>query len=767
MNTAKTMMDKIFRMACAVLFSAAAIANAAEADGPAQEPMNGIENVGYSTFQGDKVEVKISLKQALSTPPAGFTTNNPPRIALDFPSTANLLGKNTVEVGQGGLHSLNIVQAGNRTRLVMNLAKPVSYETRMEGKDLYITLQGPTPTASNANVTARFSEGGASKKKHSLHEIDFRRGSNGEGRIVVGLSDSTTGIDIRKQGKNLVVDFVDTTLPASLERRLDVMDFGTPVQAVASFVQGKNVRMVIEPQGLWEYSAYQADKQFYIDVKQVIEDPNKMVQSGKIGYAGEKLSLNFQNVEVRTVLQVIADFTNLNIITSDSVSGTLTLRLKDVPWDQALDIILKAKDLDKRKNGNVVWIAPRDELAIKEKNELESKQQLNELESLQTEYYSLNYLRADQAKRMLTGEYATSGSGTEDATCAPASVGVKVAATGTQSAGAAAAGVQKILSKRGTATFEMKTNMLIVNDVPSKHEEIRRLLALVDVAARQVMIEARVVLAESQFGKQLGVRLGGQNAGVAGNNRIGVSQNIENSVLSAIGMPPRMVSGPIISELGGTRTYTRDSLLGGTPNGSNGGVGNSNVNLGVPNAAGALAMTLLNLGSGNMVSLELSAMEADLRGNVISNPRVMASNQRPAAIVQGVQLPYLSVGLSGTMTLFRDALLCLLVNPQVLNNDSILMDVEITKDSRGADTPAGPSININRVKTQILVNNGDTAVLGGIFEQTTHNDVEKVPLFGDIPLLGNLFKRTNRTDDKRELMIFITPRIVKESLNIQ
>lgn len=767
MNTAKLMMDKIFRMACAVLLSATVIAHAAEADGPTQEPNNGIENVGYSTFQGERVEVKISLKQALTTPPAGFTTNNPPRIALDFPATANLLGKNTVEVGQGGLRSVNIVQAGNRTRLVMNLVKPVSYETRMEGKDLYVTLQGPTPTASNANVTARFAEGGASKKKHSLHEIDFRRGSNGEGRIVVGLSDATTGIDIRKQGKNLVVDFVDATLPANLERRLDVMDFGTPVQAVASFVQGKNVRMVIEPQGLWEYSAYQADKQFYIDVKQVIEDPNKMVQSGKLGYAGEKLSLNFQNVEVRTVLQVIADFTNLNIITSDTVSGTLTLRLKDVPWDQALDIILKAKDLDKRKNGNVVWIAPRDELAIKEKNELESKQQLTELETLQTEYYALNYLRADQARRMLTGEFATSSNTADDATCAPASVGVKSVATGAQSGGSAAAGVQKILSKRGTATFETKTNMLIVNDIPSKHEEIRRLLALVDVPARQVMIEARVVLAASEFGKQLGVRLGGQNAGVVGNNRISASQNLENSVLTAVGMPPRLVAGPIISETATTRTYTQNPLLGGTPNGDKGGVGNSNVNLGIPNATGSLAMTLLNLGSGNMVSLELSAMEADLRGNVISNPRVMASNQRPAAIIQGVQLPYLSVGISGTYTLFRDALLCLLVNPQVLNNDSILMDVEITKDSRGADTPSGPAININRVKTQILVNNGDTAVLGGIFEQTTHNDVEKVPMLGDIPLLGSLFKKTNRSDDKRELMIFITPRIVKESLNIQ
>jgi type IV pilus assembly protein PilQ len=760
MNTAKLIMDKLLRMAYAVLFSVAAIASAAEVDGLTQEPKNGIDNIGYSTFQGGKVEVKISLKQALTTPPAGFTTNNPPRIALDFPATENLLGKNIVEVGQGGLRSVNIVQAGNRTRLVMNLVKPVSYETRMEGKDLYVTLQGPAPTASNANVTARFAEGGASKQKHSLHEIDFRRGSNGEGRVVVGLSDATTGIDIRKQGKSLVVDFVDATLPSNLERRLDVLDFGTPVQAVASFVQGKNVRMVIEPQGLWEYSAYQADKQFYIDIKQVIEDPNKMVQGGKLGYAGEKLSLNFQNVEVRTVLQVIADFTNLNIITSDTVSGTLTLRLKDVPWDQALDIILNAKGLDKRKNGNVVWIAPRDELATKEKMDLEAKNQISELELLQTEYYPLSYLRADQAGRMLNGQAGGPSDKGDDATCTPGASGVK-ASVAPAVAGGAGTG-PKILSKRGSVSFDLKTNMLIVNDVPAKHEEIRRLLTVIDVPSRQVMIEARVVLATSEFGKQLGVRLGGQNAGVVGNNRVGVSQNLENSIVSAVGVPPDGVSGPITLTSSGntvTRTYTQSPRLSGT--------GNSNVNLGIPGATGSLAMTLMNLGSGNLVSLELSAMEADLRGNIISNPRVMASNQRPAAIVQGVQLPYLSVSNTGTMTLFRDALLCLLVNPQVLNNDSILMDVEVTKDSRGADTPSGPSININRVKTQVLVNNGDTAVLGGIFEQTTHNDVEKVPLFGDIPLLGNLFRKTNRSDDKRELMIFITPRIVKDSLNIQ
>lgn len=760
MITANLMIKTMFRVACAALFIATASVSVAETDGATPVGQNSIDNVSYTTFQGGKIELKVSLAQPLSTPPAGFTTNNPPRIALDFPGTANALGKSTVDIGEGGLRSLNVVQAGSRTRLVMNLAKPVSYETRIEGKELYVTLQGTLPTSTTANVTARFAEGAAGKQKHSLHDIDFRRGSNGEGRVVVGLSDAATGIDIRKQGKTLVVDFLDATLPANLERRLDVMDFGTPVQALATFAQGKNTRMVIEPQGLWEYSAYQADRQFIIDVKQVIEDPNKMVQSGKQGYAGEKLSLNFQNVEVRTVLQVIADFTNLNIITSDTVGGTLTLRLKDVPWDQALDIILNAKGLDKRKNGNVVWVAPRDELAAKEKMDLEAKQQITELEPLQTEYYMLNYLRADQARRMLIGQISTTAEQGDQATCSPAAAGVR--ATVAATAGGASAGGQSILSKRGNATFDSKTNALIVNDIPSKHEEIRRMLSVIDVPAKQVMIEARVVIADKTFGKELGVRLGGQNAGIVGNSRLSASQNLENSVVSAVGIPPDGVSGPITISTdasGTTREYTQSPILGGA--------GNSNVNLAANNPAGALALTLLNLGSGNLVSLELSAMEADNRGKIISNPRVMTSNQRAAAIVQGEQIPYTTVSLSGTATIFRDALLCLLVNPHVLNNDSILLDVEITKDKRGESTTAGYTIDVNRVKTQILVNNGDTAVLGGIFQEETQNNVTKVPLFGDLPVLGHLFRRTGTIDNKRELMIFLTPRIVKESVNVQ
>jgi type IV pilus assembly protein PilQ len=777
MMTVKLIIKSMLRMACAVLISFTAMTVvAAEGGGNTSGGQNSIEKISYSALQGGKIEVKVTLKDPLSAPPAGFTTNNPPRIALDFPGTANALGKNSMEVGEGALRNLNIVQSGNRTRLVMNLAKPVSYETRMEGNILIVAIQGTVGMASTINETARFAEAGAGigAQKHTVNDVDFRRGNNGEGRVLVSLSDSTTGIDIRKQGTNLIVDFIDSTLPASQERKLDVADFGTPVRLLSTSRQGKNVRMVIEPQGLWEYSAYQADRQFIVDVKKVVEDPNRMVPGSKQGYGGEKLSLNFQNVEVRTVLQVIADFTNLNIITSDSVSGSLTLRLKDVPWDQALDIILNAKGLDKRKNGNVVWIAPRDELAVKEKAELEAKQQISELEPLQTEYYALNYLRADRAKQMLNGETNTRLDRTDDATCAPAAMGLRAIApsAGGGAGGGSSAADQKILSKRGSVSFDLKTNMLIVNDIPSKHEEIRRLMTVIDVPAKQVMIEARVVLASDTFGKQLGVRLGGQSGNKVGNYNVGVSQNLENSTLGAAAYPPTWFAGPIQGTYTAPtattaaiykETYTKSPMLSGN--------GNSNVNLGVSNPAGALAFTLLNLGTGNLISLELSALEADGRGSVISNPRVMTSNQRPAAIVQGVQIPVVTPGTATTpaTTTFKDVLLCLLVNPQVLNNDSILLDVEVTKDTPGDFTRDGNNraVNISRVKTQVLVNNGETAVLGGIFTQATQNDVQKVPLFGDLPVIGNLFKRTTKSEDKQELMIFITPRVLKESLNIQ
>jgi type IV pilus assembly protein PilQ len=431
---------------------------------------NEITGVDYVVQQGGKVVVKVALKQALQTPPAGFTINNPPRIALDFMNTANQWGKNSLSINEGALRSVNVVQAGSRTRLVLNLSRTTTYETRMEGNNFIIAVQGGPASAVIANNTAQFAESKDANKSHSLRDVDFRRGKNGEGRIVVDLSDTNTGIDIRQQGKSLVIDFLNTAVPRNLERRMDVTDFGTPVLSVDTFTQGNNARIVVEPKGEWEHSAYQSDKQFIVDVKPVVEDPSKISRAKK--FTGEKLSLNFQNVEVRAVLQVIADFTGLNIITSDTVTGNLTLRLKDVPWDQALDIILQSKGLSMRKNGTVVWIAPSDELATKEKLELESKQQILDLEPLHTETFHLRFQRAENFVKILTDDK------------------------------------QRILSKRGSAVIDARTNTLFIQDTPTKMDEIRSLLVQVDIPVRQVMIESRIVEASDTFSKNLGVRLG-------------------------------------------------------------------------------------------------------------------------------------------------------------------------------------------------------------------------------------------------------------------
>lgn len=679
------------------------------AEGPAAAPAtqsveasNSIESIDYATSQGGKIMLKLGMKQALQTTPAGFTISNPPRIALDFPNTSNGLGKNAMNIGEDPLRSLNVVQAGTRTRLVLNLNKPVQYETRIEDKFLFVTLQGAETAASSSNVTARFAEAKPTvAAKHGVQDIDFRRGKNGEGRVVITLSDTTTGIDIRQQGKNIVVDFINAGLPANLQRRLDVLDFGTPVQTVDAYSQGNNARLVIEPKGLWEHSAYQTDNQFIVEVKPVIEDPNKIAQGSKPKYSGDKLSLNFQNVEVRSVLQVIADFTGLNIITSDTVTGNLTLRLKDVPWDQALDIILQSKGLAMRKSGNVILIAPSDELATKEKLALEAKQQIEELEPLYTESFALKYQKAQNFLNVFN-----------DAK-------------------------QRILSKRGSAVVDPRTNTLFIQDTPTKLEELRRLIQQVDVPLKQVMIESRIVIADDKFSRALGARFGVQSPGRASNLQTGTSGNLTSSSAIAAGTAPS-------------------------------GGGDLNVNLPVNGATGTFALTLLRLGTGTLVNLELSALEADKRGKVISSPRVITADKQKATIEQGTEIPYQQATSSGaTSVSFKSATLSLAVTPQITPDDKVIMDLEVKKDTVGQVFAGVPSIDTRKVITQILVDNGETAVLGGIYEQTERNDVDKVPGFGDLPVLGGLFRNTTKQDDKTELLIFITPKILKESASIR
>ena len=728
---------------------------------------NAVESVETTTLPGGKVMVRVNLKHPLGATPAGFTVGNPPRIALDLPDTGNAMGKNTIESNLGPLASVNVVQAGTRTRLVLNLNKAASYETQLVGKTLLVSLGDVGASATPVNATPRFSDARPGDARHTIRDIDFRRGATGEARIVTTLSDSQAGINIRQQANGLVVDFIGTDIPKALQRRLDVADFGTPVQIVEAYTLGDNTRMVIQPKGGWEYSAYQTDNNFIVEVKPST-DALKKTSDGKTKYVGDKLSLNFQNVEVRSVLQVIADFTGMNIIASDTVTGNLTLRLKDVPWDQALDLIMQTKGLDKRQNGNVVWVAPKDELLTKEKLEYESKAQIVDLEPMVTEYISMNYMRADEAQSMLygnaAGAFLNSAGGAVNCSAQAQGLGAVAVA---QSSQQGKESDQKILTKRGRATYELKTNTLIVTDTARKILEIRELLTRLDVPARQVMIEARVVVADSNWSRDLGAKLGLTLLNQFGRRQVGVGGDQNTANMLADNFVP-------IQEIKGTRydpatdTYKQDA-----PVRSHGATNLVNF----PAGAGAaqIALSLLDSATGNLLSLELSALEADNRGKVVSNPRVMTSNQKPAVILNGTQLPYITPGtLSSPATVtFKDVFLCLLVDPQILNNDSLIMTVEVQKDAvdvNNSVTLSGavyPAVATKRVKTQVRVNNGETLVLGGIFDQNELNNVSKVPFLGDLPVLGNLFKTTSKQSNKTELIIFLTPRIIDERLTLR
>ncbi len=682
----------------------------------AQTPPNSVEAFNVSQQSG-RVIVKLTLKEALRAPPGSFTIANPARIAFDLPNTVNGLGRNSQNIGEGELLSMNLVQAGERTRMVLNLRRSVGYDTQIDGKNLVIILAAaPVASASGGAAVTHFVEA-KQADVHTVRDIDFRRGKAGEGRIVVDLSDSSTGIDIRAQGQNLVIDFFKTSLPDKLRRRLDVTDFGTPVQSVNTFSQGENVRMVIAPKGLWEHSAYQTDTQFVVEVKQIVPDPNKLTQGSKVGFSGEKLSLNFQNVEVRSVLNVIADFTDLNIITSDAVGGSLTLRLKDVPWDQALQIILDTRGLDMRKNGNVVWIAPRDELATKEKLALESQQQIGELEAVRTESFVLNYQKAAEVQALLSST------------------------------------TQKILSKRGSAVVDTRTNTVFVQDVPARLEEVRKLIAQIDVAVRQVMIEARIVEASDSFSKNLGARLG-YNQSLPGGDSLG-----RNVLRTSLG-PSLSNNAQQTTNAAGDRQLlagTADIMAGQNVNLPATGLGGFN--------AGVISAILFNRGFTRFLTLELSALEADGKGKIISSPRVLTGDKVEAVIEQGTELPYQSATSSGaTSVSFRKANLSLKVKPQITPDGNIIMTLDINKDSVGQVTAAGFAIDTKHVKTEVLVENGGTVVIGGIFSQDERTTTTKVPLFGDIPVIGNLFRNTGKQDNKTELLVFITPRIMDDRL---
>ncbi len=658
-----------------------------------------IEAVTGSLQSGVEV-VKVDLSQAPTALPAGFSIQSPARIALDFPNVVSTMGRSNIEINQGNLKSVSVVQAGGRSRVVLNLKQYTTYKTQIQGKSLLVLLDPLVGTVA-ATAPQVFAEN-QNRDTMPLRDLDFRRGEDATGRVVVALPNNQVGVDIRQQGQTLVVEFMKTTLPEGLRRRLDVADFGTPVKTISASQVGDRVRVVIEPQGQWIHSAYQTDAQFVVEVKPVKVDSSKLSQGP--GYTGQKLSLNFQSIEVRSLLQVIADFTNFNIITSDSVNGTVTLRLQDVPWDQALDIILQSKGLGMRKTGNVLWIAPKDEINTKEKLDLESAAALQGLEPVRTQAFQLNYTKATDVAAQLTA------------------VG-----------GGAAAGA-RLLSARGSVISEARTNQLFVTDIPSKLEQVQQLIAKLDIPARQVLIEARIVEASDTFGKSLGIKLGGgATANASGGTGLGAS--IGSSYVD----------------------------------GASGTTSGSFVNLPAPGQGGyqpaTFALSIFNAAANRFLNLELSALEADGKGKVVSSPRVVTADQIKALIEQGTELPYQVATSSGATSIaFRKANLKLEVTPQITPEGNIILALDVNKDTVGQSTAAGFAINTKHIQTQVLVENGGTVVIGGIFEMTEIDSETKVPMLGDLPGIGNLFKTRSKTFNKQEMLVFITPKVINDKV---
>ena len=671
-------------------------------------------------IQGGAEVLRIDFSEPQTELPTGFAIQSPARIALDFPATTNGAGRSLVEINQGNVKSANIVEAGERSRIVLNLKQPTSYRAELHGKTVLVLLDAVTGNARVPSGSATTFAEGHNADVLPLKDLDFRRGSDGAGRIIVGLANNQVGVDLKQQGKGLEIDFLRSSLPEGLRRRLDVSDFGTPVQTISASQQGERVRLIINPVGDWEHSAYQSDNQFVVEVRSKKVDLSKLTQGPN--YTGEKLSLNFQNIEVRSLLQVIADFTNFNIVTSDTVTGALTLRLKDVPWDQALQIIMDAKGLGMRKSGTVLWIAPKDEIDERTRKDYEAAQAIQKLEPLRTQAYQLNYAKAaDMVTQLTTNTSSGSGSG-----------------NGSQNT--------RFLTERGNAIAEPRTNQLFVTDTPAKLEEVRQLLLTLDVPVRQVMIEARIVEARDTFGRSLGVRLGGgdlrANRGgdggysLGGGNRAAWGTNYSNATNSA------GFGGAV--DVGGSFVNLPASLSSGQ-------------------AVGSFALSIFNSAANRFLTLELSAMEADGQGKIVSSPRLITADQTKALIEQGTEYPYSVTAPNGATTIaFKKAVLKLEVVPQITPEGNIILDLDVNKDSRGESTTQGVAIDTKHIKTQVLVENGGTVVIGGIFEMEETNQENKIPLLGDVPVVGNLFKNRTKESMKREMLVFITPKVITD-----
>ncbi|MGD2052693.1 MAG: type IV pilus secretin PilQ [Gammaproteobacteria bacterium] len=691
--------------------------------GYAAAAQNTLESVTYSTLPGNRLQIVLGMSQETAKP-LSFTIDNPARIAFDFANTNSKLPKRSQPIGIGIAQSVTAITAKNKTRVILNLTEVVPYSVTTEGNNVMITLDSEsTSNLFAAGTTASGAAAVSAQQRFSdvqkgISNIDFRRGENGEGRVVVTLTDSNIPMDINEEFGKVVVKFLSSNLPDNLRQTLDVLDFATPVKSVSSFEQDGTVRIEIEPVNRdYEHVSYQANNIFTIEFKPISKKELEEKIRDKFGYTGDRLSLNFQDIPVRAVLQLIADFTGLNVVVSDSVDGNLTLRLQNVPWDQALDIILKSKGLSKRESGNVMLIAPSEEIAAQEKIDLEAAQAITELAPIRTAFFTINFAKVTELEPLFGGE------GTEESE-------------------------QGLLSPRGSVIIDERTNTLIVKDTDEVISEIRKILTELDIPVRQVMISSRIVIAQDDFTRELGNRFGFTKTasidGVAG------AGNTSGTIAATDSMIEDVVNN------GGNG-------ISGIPFGT---ADRFNVNLPTSGlATGSIAFSILK--GSSLIDLELSALQAENQGEIISSPRVVTADRHEAFIEQGVEIPYLSATSSGaTQVEFKKAVLSIKVTPQITPDDRIIMDLAVNKDAVGEVFAGIPSIDTREVDTQVLVNNGDTIVLGGIYEQITRDEVDKVPFLGDIPLLGYLFKHTLESDEKAELLIFVTPKILKDTLSL-
>jgi len=661
-----------------------------------------LQDVSFSSLPGDRLEVTLQF-DGPPPEPTGYTIERPARIAVDLKDTTSALGARSLPLGSGNAQSMTVVETNDRTRLIFNLIELVPYTTQRNNNALVMIIGGDSADlASGVSGSDGASPvASAADAAPALVDVDFRRGAQGEGRVVVRLASATTQVDLSELGGKIRLTMPDLTVPERLRRRLDVTDFATPVQRIDTFIEGGGAVIEIRPEGDYDYIAYQSGSEFTVSVERLSEEEAVTRREEKFPYSGDKLSLNFQDIEVRSVLQLIADFTGLNLVASDTVGGSITLRLQNVPWDQALDLILKTKGLDKRQIGNVLLVAPADEIAARERLELETTKQIAELAPVRLDIIQVNYAKAAEVVALVQAD-------------------------------------QELISSRGFISSDDRTNTISVRETIEKLDEIRRLVSTWDVPVRQVSIEARIVRAQTNVAESLGVSWGGAAYSVSGNNVISVggSQSAVEEARNAA--------------TGGSGTITFPGALA--------------VDLGV-SGDGASSFAI-GFGSDDfLVDLELSALESDGKAEIVSQPRVVTADRQTASIKSGQEIPYQEASSSGaTSTSFKEAVLSLEVTPQITPDDKIIMDLEVTQDSRGEDTPSGPAINTNSVTTQVLVANGETIVLGGIFESTNTETTTKTPFLGDIPYLGRLFKRTQTTELRSELLIFITPKIIKNDL---